>query len=91
MAKSNAQRQAEYRARHLQAADGRGEQLSGVIDVGAKRALERVAACYGITQRKLIERLARASERYALEQVRSGGMAEGEYYDGKLRLEFPVT
>lgn len=47
MAKSNAERQAVYRARHLKDEGGTGERLNLVIDLHAKRALERLAVCYG--------------------------------------------
>lgn len=59
MAKSNAQRQAEYRARHLHDLGATGERLNVVIDFHAKLALERLAAYYGVTQRGMLEPLFR--------------------------------
>ena len=57
MAKSNAERQAAYRQRHLKDVNGTDERLSLLVDIRAKRALERLAARYGVTQRAMIERL----------------------------------
>jgi hypothetical protein len=45
MAKSNAERQAAYRARHLKDENGTGLRLNLVIDAHAKWALERLAVC----------------------------------------------
>ncbi|MBI3144480.1 MAG: hypothetical protein HYZ18_04275 [Pseudogulbenkiania sp.] len=83
MALTNAQRQAAYRARHLKEESGSGERLNAVIDLHAKRALERVATCYGVTQRALLEHLLIEAERQAVAQA---GGREADYYDGKLRL-----
>ena len=57
MPTSNAQRQAAYRARHLQADDGEGVRLNLIIGTHAKCALERLASAHGLTQRALLERL----------------------------------
>ena len=43
MPTSNAQRQAAYRARHLQSDDGEGVRLNLIIGTHAKCALERLA------------------------------------------------
>ena len=47
MPTSNAQRQAAYRARHLQADDGEGVRLNLIIGTHAKCALERLASAHG--------------------------------------------
>ena len=39
---SNAQRQADYRARHLKSEDAQLQRLNLMIDLHAKRALERL-------------------------------------------------
>jgi len=57
MAKSNAERQAAYRQRHLKDVDGNGERLSLLVDIHAKLALERLARRYAVTQRAMLERL----------------------------------
>jgi hypothetical protein len=69
MAKSNAERQAAYRARHLKDENGTGLRLNLVIDAHAKWALERLSVCYGVTQREMLERLARDAERATLDRV----------------------
>jgi hypothetical protein len=84
MAKSNAERQAAYRTRHLKDEDGKGERLNLVIDLHAKRALERLATCYAVTQRAMLERILVEAERAALAGVPVSEHAE--YYDGRLRL-----
>ena len=86
MAKSNAERQAAYRARHLKDEGGKGERLNLVIDLHAKRALERLAVCYGVTQRATIERLALDAERATLVKVAALMTGYADYYDGSLRL-----
>jgi hypothetical protein len=57
MAKTNAQRQSDYRARHLKDLDGQAERLNLLVNLHAKRALERLAACYAVTQREVLEGL----------------------------------
>ena len=59
MAQTNATRQAAYRQRHLHDEGGTGERLNVVIDLHAKRALERLASCYGVTQRQNDRKLGR--------------------------------
>jgi hypothetical protein len=89
MVKTNAQRQAAYRARHLKEGDGMGERLNSVIDIQAKRALERLAACYGVTQRDLLERLISEAERIALGRVASLPNGYSDYYDKQIRIDSP--
>ena len=86
MTTTNAQRQAAYRARHLKAEDGGGERLNVVIDLQAKRALERLATCYGVTQRAILERLAAEAERLALDRAATLSNGPAEFYEGRLRL-----
>ena len=57
MAQSNAERQAAYRARHLKDENGQGERISLLVNVHAKRALERLARRYAVTQRAMLEKL----------------------------------
>lgn len=86
MAKTNAQRQEEYRERHLKGVDGRGERLNLVVDLHAKRALERLAVCYGVTQRAMIERLVREAESAAMDLASMAPGGSEDYYEGRLRL-----
>ena len=87
MAKSNAVRQADYRARHLKDLNGMGERLNLVIDLHAKRAFERLAVCYGVTQKEIIERLVLGAERATLDKAITMPSGSADYYYGRLRLE----
>jgi hypothetical protein len=87
MGKSNAERQAAYRERHLKNADGTLERVNTLVSVQAKRRLERLAACYGVTQRGILERLLTDAERAALDGLPADQQAA--YYDK--RLPAPVT
>ena len=81
---SNAQRQRAYRERHLKDAGGKGERLNTVINLSAKRSLERLASCYGITQRALLERIVAQVESELLTKLDSG--EQSQYYDSELVL-----
>lgn len=85
--RNNAQRQADYRAHHLKSEDGRLQRLNLMIDLDAKRALERLASCYGVTQKSLLESLILQAQQVALleAQVRSPN-GPADYYAGRLRL-----
>jgi len=87
MAMSNAQRQAAYRARHLVHEDGQGERLNAVVDLHARRALDRLAACYGVTHRAILERLLLDAEGLALDQAAAILNGPADYYAGRLRLD----
>lgn len=69
MGKSNAERQAAYRARHLQAVEGGMERLNLTLSVSAKAQLERLAACYAVTQRTTLENLLAQAERTLLDSL----------------------
>jgi hypothetical protein len=69
MAQSNAERQATYRARHLKGIDGTGERINLLVDIPTKRALERLAACYGVTQRAMLQTLIASAERAMLDTL----------------------
>lgn len=69
MGKSNAERQAAYRARHFKAQDGGLERLSLAVSVPTKAQLERLASCYAVTQREVIESLLEQAERRLLESL----------------------
>ncbi len=63
MAQSNAQRQAAYRTRHLKDENGMSERISLVIDSHTKRALERLATHYAVTQRAMLQTLITDAEK----------------------------
>jgi hypothetical protein len=79
MAQSNAERQRAYRERHLKALDGQGERLNLVISLHAKRALERLASHYGVTQRAVLERVLADVERAVVDALPAE--AQSAYYD----------
>ncbi|GAA4017863.1 hypothetical protein GCM10022212_11960 [Actimicrobium antarcticum] len=87
MSLTNAERQALYRQRHLRTEDSTGELLHAVINLHAKRALERLAKCYGLTQRALLERLLIDAERQTIDSAGRLPNGQADYYDGRLRLE----
>jgi hypothetical protein len=84
MALTNAQRQAAYRVRHLKDTEGLGERLNMVVSVDAKNQLKRLASCYGVTQRQLIERLLADAQSQALNTL--NGTQANAYYDCTLTL-----
>jgi hypothetical protein len=86
MAKSNAQRQSDYRARHLKDVDGNAERLNLLLDVHAKRALERLAACYAVTQRDVLEGLLREAESAASRPRGDGAKWPDRLLRRRLRL-----
>jgi len=87
MATSNAQRQAAYRARHLKDENGKSERLNLIVDLHAKRALERWAKCYGVTQREALSLMIMQAEDAALNLAADRPNGQGDYYGGKLRLK----
>ena len=81
MAQTNAQRQAAYRARHLKDESGTDERISLLVDLHAKRALERLATRYAVTQRAMLERLVKNAESAMLDTLTPDEQAS--YYSDK--------
>jgi hypothetical protein len=69
MAMTNAQRQAAYRVRQLKSDDVLAQRLNLMIDLHAKCALERLALCYGVTQRAILETLLIQAQRAVIERL----------------------
>jgi len=89
MAMSNAQRQAAYRLRHLKSEDVLDQRLNLVIDLHAKCALERLALCYGITQRALLQMLLMNADHAVVERIdamRELPNGVNQYYDKRLPI-----
>lgn len=82
MAKTNAERQAAYRARHLASVDGALERLNIMVGVGSKRALERLAACHDVTLREALENAVQLAEERTLQAIGNG--AAMAYYERRL-------
>ena len=86
---SNAERQRAYRERHLHDIDGKSDRLSMVISMHTKTSLERLASCYGVTQKAMLEMLVDKAERDLIEAA-TRGQRDG-YYKKRLRMGWPVT
>jgi len=81
MPKSNAQRQREYRQRHLNNLSEETvllERLNMMVDCHAKAQLKRLACCYGVTQRMMLEQVISEAAR-ALMRTLSHQQQEGFY------------
>ena len=57
------------------------------FNLHAKRALERLAACYAVTQREVLEGLLREADRAALERAARVHNGENDYYEKRLRFD----
>jgi hypothetical protein len=81
MAKTAAERQKAYRAsRPLAGEDGNGERrVNTWLSTRAALALDRLAARYGVTKRKMLERLVLAEDERVLENIKLDS-PEGEAY-----------
>lgn len=62
MAKTAAQRQADYRAKRPMAGPNGERRLNMWISTGATLALNRLAKRYGVTKQKMIERLIKTED-----------------------------
>jgi len=67
--KNSAQRQANYRKYHLKEEYRNDKRLDLVITSNAKSALDRLASCYCLTKKQLIEQLLFDKETEALNHV----------------------
>ncbi len=74
------------RTRHLKDENGKGERLYILLDLYAKRALERLATCYGVTQKAILESILRQAENAALDKAAEFPNGQADYYGGKLRI-----
>jgi hypothetical protein len=45
-----------------QRGDGGGERINTLVNLAAKKALERLVPCYGVTQRTMLERVIAEAE-----------------------------
>jgi hypothetical protein len=84
-----AQRQAAYRQRHLQGENAAQARLNTLIDAAAKAQLERLAQCYGLNQRTVLENLLDQAEQLVLARLQWEGQASADYYQGRSRLSPP--
>jgi hypothetical protein len=88
--KSNAQRQADYRARHLKSQDNQLQRLNLMVDLHAKIALQRLASCYGVTQKSMLESLILQAQQVAIDEaIVAAPNGHADYYDERIRLQRP--
>lgn len=74
-AASSAERQAAYRRRHLNEVDtADSARLNMIIPVATKRALERFAMRYAVTQREMLRKLIGDAERAATDGMPSADL-----------------
>jgi hypothetical protein len=85
MAKTAAERQKEYRAqRQFAGEDGNGERrINTWVSTRASLALDRLASCYGVTKREMLERLVVGAEDKLLESMKSDSPEWAKYFGEK--------
>lgn len=82
MGKSNAERQAAYRARRKEANQGAGDRrLNTWVSAEADLALDRLAHHYGVTRRAMLERLITEADRLEWEALDPNSSEWKEYFD----------
>ena len=87
MRKSNAQRQRYYRDRHLKQTSEEHqilERISHMVSLSAKNSLKRLASCYGVTQKVMLERAIGEMEKKLLSRLPND--RQNDYYDMKITL-----
>ncbi len=90
--KNNAKRQADYRRRHLKDIDGQLERLNLMVDFRVKLALERLASCYGVTQKTVLERLLTQANRVAQQQADEHSPdGYADYIEKRISLQWPCV
>lgn len=77
--KSNAQRQAAYRQRHLHDEGGTKSRLNVLLDYRARLALRRLAKRAGVTQSEMLAHLILADQDRVLASM--SGDQQTAYYD----------
>ncbi len=87
MRKTNAQRQRNYRDRHLKQTGEEHEMLERInqmVSLSAKDSLKRLASYYGVTQRTILERATEEMENKLLNTMPNE--QHNDYYDRKITL-----
>ena len=87
MTKSNAQRQRNYRDRHLKQSGEAYEMLERInqmISHSAKSSLKRLASYYGVTQRAMLERVIEEADHWLINTPPNE--QHNDYYDMKIAL-----
>lgn len=81
MARTNAENQAAYKARHLKNEAGTSERLDVLIDQSAKLALKRLAAHYRVSLRVMLQTLIEDKQSALLDTL--SGDQQTAFYDSK--------
>ncbi len=87
MRKSNAQRQQDFRERHLKQAGEKHEMLERInqmVSFSAKSSLKRLASYYGVTQRAMLERVIAEADKKLVNTLTSD--QQNDYYDMNITL-----
>lgn len=87
MRKSNAQRQQDFRERHLKQAGEKHEmleRLNQMVSFSAKSSLKRLASYYGVTQRAMLERVIAEADKKLVNTLTSD--QQNDYYDMSITL-----
>lgn len=84
MGMTNAERQRQYRQRHLNDVGGKGARLNLVVDSQAKAMLERLSTCYGVTLREALALALHRTEGALLDTL--SRPERGAYWTGNLSL-----
>ena len=87
MRKSSAQRQHDYRDRHLKQAGEKHEMLERInqmVALSAKSSLKRLASYYGVTQRAMLERVIADADNKLIITLTSE--QQNDYYDMNITL-----
>ena len=85
MALTGAERQRRYRQKHLKDFDAQLERLQCVVSLHAKRALERLAVFYGLSQRDMLEQVINEAEQRLTAQLT--GSEQDQFYDRTLTAQ----
>ncbi len=87
MRKSNAQRQHDYRERHLKHSGEKHEMLERInqmVSFSAKNSLKCLASYYGVTQRAMLEKIIAEADHELIKTLT--GEQQNDYYDMKITL-----
>lgn len=87
MSQTNAQRQRQYRQRHLKDFNAKHEALerfNHMVSYATKMTLKRLARCYGVTQRGMLEAVLADAERRLLQSLPN--TQQDAYYDMQIML-----
>ncbi len=87
MAQTNAQRQAAFRARHLNSTDCPVERIDLLIEVHAKAALKRLALHHSLPQWEMLQKLIGEAESALVDSLDKA--AQTTYFADKAKK--PVT